>query len=208
MKNAIRPIIFCCAWGLFFVGCKQQENNFRTSENLRKSIVLSATASAKYAAYAIKAEEEGYPAVAKLFEAISRSKNIHAKSFSQLLRNDYGQMVRYYTLAFKVGNTSANLEESVYSEKNTIENLLPKFLSDARRECMDMELNTDSIILQGEIKQLVLLGQAFETLKKNADNSLPQNYAVCPVCGNIFDLNTDDKKCPHCKTSHNEFIEI
>jgi rubrerythrin len=72
MKN-ILFFAFICVIAL--TGCNQPKP-VKTIENLKAGIKGETTASAKYAAFAQKAREEGNDTIAKLFDAASKSESI------------------------------------------------------------------------------------------------------------------------------------
>ena len=57
----------------------------KTIENIKAAIKGETTASAKYAAYAKKAKQEGFAKAALLFEAASKAESIHAGNHRAVL---------------------------------------------------------------------------------------------------------------------------
>ena len=55
-------------------------------QNMQDAFKGESTASAKYAAYSKKAEEEGYHEIAMLFKAASKSEKIHANTSQSCFR--------------------------------------------------------------------------------------------------------------------------
>ena len=60
----------------------------KTTENLRKALSGEARACLRYLGYARKAEEEGYPAVARLFRAAAMAEKTHAQSLQGVLKTE------------------------------------------------------------------------------------------------------------------------
>ena len=58
----------------------------KTIENMQAAFKGETTASAKYAAYATKAELEGFHQIALLFKAASTAENIHANNHKAVLQ--------------------------------------------------------------------------------------------------------------------------
>ena len=61
------------------------ESASQTIEDLKIAYMGETTANAKYAAYALKAREEGYKDVAALFRAASEAERIHARKHRAVL---------------------------------------------------------------------------------------------------------------------------
>ena len=74
MKN----LIVILSVSFFCFSAYGQSKPVNTIRNLKDGIKGETTASFKYAAFAEKAKKEGQIAVAKLFEAASKSESIHA----------------------------------------------------------------------------------------------------------------------------------
>lgn len=96
------------------MGCNQSKP-VKTIENLKTGIKGEATASAKYAAFAQKASEEGYNTIAKLFEAASKSESIHAANHRKVLEG-LGEKMEEFTPEFEVKTTAENLQAAIDGE--------------------------------------------------------------------------------------------
>ena len=79
-----------------------------TIDNLKTAITGESTASAKYAAYATRAAQEGYPLIEKLFAAASRAERIHATNHNKVLVK-LGEQPIDIEMHIEVGNTIENL---------------------------------------------------------------------------------------------------
>ena len=83
MNNRALIGILCLALAAVSAnGCKKAGT---TLDNLKAAIVGETTASAKYAAYAQKAREEKFEAIAMLFQAASKAEAIHANKHTEVL---------------------------------------------------------------------------------------------------------------------------
>lgn len=56
-----------------------------TAENLKAAFAGESQANRKYLAFAGKAEEEGYPQIAKLFRAAAEAETVHAHAYLKVM---------------------------------------------------------------------------------------------------------------------------
>src|SRR5665647_2068824 len=134
------------------MGCKQAKP-VKTIENLKAGIKGESTASAKYAAFAQKAREEGNDTIAKLFDAASKSESIHAANHRKVLEA-LGEKMDDFKPEFEVKTTAENLQAAIEGETYEATTMYPQFLADAKAE--NVEKATKSFTW------------AFDTEKKHA----------------------------------------
>src|SRR5512142_1777884 len=87
----------------------------KTIDDLEAAFTGETTASAKYAAYAKKAAEEGFNKVSKLFEAASKSESIHAANHKAVMEQ-LGVTVPKVDPKFEVKSTVENLQDAIKGE--------------------------------------------------------------------------------------------
>ena len=92
----------------------------KTDENLKAAFAGESQANSKYLAFAKKADEEGFPQVAKLFRAAAESETVHALNHLQVM----GQ----------VKSTIDNLGAAVSGETYEFKKMYPEFIADAQKE--------------------------------------------------------------------------
>jgi rubrerythrin len=191
---------------LAFTGCKQS-NPVKTIENLKAGIKGETTASAKYAAFALKAKEENFNAIAKLFEAASKAESIHAANHKKVL-DELGVKMDEFKPEFEVKTTAENLQTAIDGESYEATTMYPQFLADAKAEKVHKATKSFTWAFDTEKKHLQFYMKALEALKEKIESTLPIEYAVCPICGNTYDKSAMDKKCAFCQTSKEKFINI
>jgi len=203
MKNLL---IFALICSFAFSGCGPSKP-IKTIENLKAGIKGESTASAKYAAFAKKATEEGNLNIAKLFEAASKAESIHAANHKKVLEG-LGEKFQDFTPEFEVKTTAENLQAAIEGETYEVTTMYPQFLADAKAEKVDKATRTFNWANDTEKKHQLFYGKALAALKATAENTLPAGYAVCPVCGNTYDKAAMDEKCAFCHTGKEKFILI
>jgi rubrerythrin len=203
MKN----ILFFSLITIFALAGCNQSKPVKTIDDLKAGIKGETTASAKYAAFAKKAMEEGYDTIAKLFEAASKSESIHAANHSKVLEG-LGEKMEEFTPDFEVKTTAENLQAAIDGETYEVTTMYPQFLIDAENENVLDATKSFNWASETEKKHQKFYISALQALKMNVENMMPFEYAVCPVCGNTYDKVTMDAECPFCGTPSERFIII
>ena len=91
----------------------------KIEQNLARAFAEESKASARNSAFALKAEREGYSALARLFRAVADAESIHARRFLLLMRA-------------KIGTTSENLESALQHELRAKQEDYPPMVRDAK----------------------------------------------------------------------------
>ncbi len=203
MRNILLFAFVCM---IAFAGCNQPKP-VKTVENLKAGIKGETTASAKYAAFAVKAREEGNDTIAKLFDAASKAESIHATNHKKVLEG-LGEKMDDFKPEFEVKTTAENLQAAIEGETYEATTMYPQFLADAKTEKVEKATKSFTWAFDTEKKHAAFYQKALDALKVNAENKLAFEYAVCPVCGNTYEKATLDKKCAFCQTGEEKFIII
>jgi len=203
MKN----VLFLSLIAFFaLLGCAQHKP-VKTIEDLKAGIKGETTASEKYAAFSQKALDEGYDTIAKLFDATSRAEAVHAANHLKVLEK-LGAQMDDFKPEYEVGNTLENLQAANDGEDYEVSTMYVKFLEDAKAEKVPDAERSFTWAFETEKKHEQFYSDALEALKQNAENKLPFEYAVCPVCGNTYTKADMDASCAFCGTPSDKFIII
>jgi rubrerythrin len=178
----------------------------KTVENLKSAITGESTASAKYAAYAKKALEEGYPRVALLFEAASKAEAIHAGNHRAVV-DQMGASMGEVKPEFTVKSTKENLEDAIKGESYEVSTMYPEFIKVASASKSNSALLSYKYAYQTEQKHKALYQQALAKLLAQKAEELPAKYMVCTTCGNTYD-NEAAARCGICMTPKERFLTI
>lgn len=201
----MRKLLLFAFIGLIgFISCTQPKP-VKTIANLKEGIKGETTASAKYAAFAIKAKEEGHDPIAKLFEAASKAEAIHAANHLKVLES-LGEKMEEFTPEFEVKSTAENLQAAIDGETYESTTMYPQFIADAKEEKVSKAEKTFVWAFDTEKVHMVLYKSALDALQVNDITTLPIGYAVCPVCGNTYDQAKMDRLCAFCQTNKEKFI--
>jgi rubrerythrin len=203
MKNIL---FFALISLIAFTGCNQVKP-VKTIQNLKDGIKGETTASAKYAAFAEKAREEGNDTIAKLFDAASKAESIHADNHKKVLEG-LGEKMEEFTPEFEVKTTAENLQEAIDGETYEATTMYPQFIADAKAEKVEKAVKSFTWAIDTEKKHQQFYAKSLQALNASAENTLAFEFFVCPVCGNTYDKATVEEKCAFCQTNKEKFIAV
>ena len=164
----------------------------KTEENLQEAFAGESQANRRYMFFADRADEEGYPQIARLFRAVAEAETVHA-------RNHFDAMDA-------VGSTRDNLLAASIGEHQEFTAMYPPFIQRA-----EMEKNTRAQLTfeYADKVERIHYGYFEAALKAINDGQTPadETYYVCQVCGNTV-TGEAPEKCPICGASNNQFKRV
>ena len=161
-------------------------------DNLMEAFAGEAQANRKYLAYAKKADEEGFPQVAKLFRAAAEAETIHA--------------LAHFRVMGGIKATLDNLKDAVEGEGFEFKEMYPAMLAEAQQEGFKPAEFSFKNALSVEEIHYQLYQRALEAVE--AGNDLPETSIwVCSVCGNTVEGSVPET-CPICHVSSEKFMRI
>ncbi len=163
-----------------------------TKDNLQEAFAGESQANRKYLAYAKKAEQDGYPQVAKLFRAAAQAETVHAHAHLRVMGG--------------VRGTSENLQDAIDGEGFEFQNMYPKFLAEAEAEGHKPATFSFKYALAVEEIHHGLYGEALNAVKSGSDLPSERIY-VCSVCGNTV-KGEPPEACPICNAPKTKFFEV
>jgi rubrerythrin len=184
----------------------KEEAKVKTIANMQAAFKGETNASARYAAFAKKAEEEGYQKVAMLFKAASMSENIHAQNH-KVVMEELGVAVEPVTPEVSVKSTKENLEYAIKGEAYEVEEMYPAFLKEADVAENQLAMVSLNYAWKTEKKHRDLYQQALTVLGDNTEKTMTSVYYICPTCGNTYPANAP-KRCGISMTSGEKFIKV
>jgi rubrerythrin len=113
-----------------------------------------------------------------------------------------------FTPEFDVKTTAENLQAAIDGESYEVATMYPQFLADAKAEKVQKAEQSFTWALDTEKKHNDFYSKALSALNTELESGLPTGYAVCPVCGNTYDMANVDDKCAFCLTDKSEFINF
>lgn len=161
----------------------------RVKENLARMFARESRGVARNAAFVLKAEQEGYEELARLFKAAEHAKSVHARRFLNLLRG-------------KIKGSTENLKEALESLLHAAAELYPGMVQEAGKS--PTAVKKGFIQSMKTDQELVgLYKEAMEDMRKGEETV----YYVCQICGHIH-KNSIPRNCPVCKAVPGRFKQI
>jgi rubrerythrin len=162
----------------------------QTTKNLQEAFAGESQANRKYLAFAKKADQEGYPQVAKLFRAAAEAETVHAHAHLRVLKG--------------IKSTSENLKEAIAGETHEFKNMYPGMIDVAQSEGEKAAERSFSYANEVEKIHAGLYQKALDSL----DNPEPvDSYYVCSVCGYTCE-NEPPETCPVCNANSKAFFSV
>jgi rubrerythrin len=161
----------------------------KTFENLQEAFAGESQANRRYLAFAEKADQEGYPQVARLFRAAAAAETVHAHNHLKVLKG--------------VKTTAENLQEAVDGETEEFRDMYPRMIAAARAEGNKEAERSFNFANEVEKIHAALFQKAVKNL---ADKNMTDIY-VCAICGCTVEGEPPDT-CPVCKALKKFFKRI
>ncbi len=159
-----------------------------TQDNLKEAFAGESQANQKYRAFAKKAEQDGYAAIAKLFRLTAEAERIHAEGHLKALDG--------------VASTAENLQAAISGETFEFTDMYPPMLEQARAEGHKAKRMFEYAVA-AEAVHAKLYQLALDAVKQGKD--LNAEFYLCPVCGYI-EMGKPQSPCPVCSTKPEKFV--
>jgi len=162
----------------------------KTEQFLKEAFAGESQANRKYLAFAAKADQEGFPQVARLFRAAAEAETVHAHAHLRVLNG--------------IRSTKENLEEAIQGETHEFKSMYPEMIEAAKAEGQKAAERSFSFANEVEKIHANLYQALHDSLGKSTD-SYP--YYVCPVCGMTAEKEAPET-CPVCGAKGSVFKKI
>lgn len=172
----------------------------QTLKNLQAAFEGESNASVRYAAFAKKAQEDGYLRVATLFRAASRAEQIHAASHAKVITK-LGATPEAKIAEPKVGTTAENLAAAKMGEEHERDVMYPEFIREAEISGEASALRTFRLASAAEAVHADLYGAALADMEAQRAAAV---FYVCAICGEVTD-DVNLKSCPICNAPAEKF---
>ena len=162
----------------------------KTEQFLKEAFAGESQANRKYLAFAAKADQEGFPQVARLFRAAAEAETVHAHSHLRALNG--------------IRSTKENLLEAIAGETHEFKKMYPEMIEAAKAEGQKVAERSFSFANSVEKVHAQLYQNLLDGLGKLQEN---YSYYVCPVCGFTAGKQAPGN-CPVCGTKGEMFKKI
>ncbi|SHH87114.1 Rubrerythrin [Sporobacter termitidis DSM 10068] len=181
-------------------------NNAMTADFLRSAYGGESMAHMRYLFWADLARKEGFPNIAKLFEAISHAERVHASNHFRELGGPTGDATVAAGGVFGVGKTVDNLQGAIDGELHEVKQMYPVYLNAAKYQSEPGAERSFHFALEAEKIHAVLFQQAQDAARSGKDLALAGVY-ICPVCGHTI-LDAAPDKCPVCGAAKAAYLKF
>jgi len=161
----------------------------KTEHDLLEAFAGESQANRKYLAFAEKADQEGYPAAARLFRAAAAAETVHAHAHLRALGG--------------IRTTVDNLREALGGETHEFTSMYPQMIDDAAAEGFDTAQRSFRFANAVEKVHAALYQKAIEQLGQQPAT----DYYVCKVCGNTIE-GAPHGPCSVCQALPAAFFKV
>ena len=162
-----------------------------TMDNLKEAFAGESQANQKYRAFAKKAEQDGYPNLARLFRTTAEAERIHAEGHLKAMD--------------QICSSIENLQAAIQGETYEYTKMYPPMVAQAEADGHKAK-RMFGYATQVEEVHARLYKMALEAVQQGKDLTETEFY-LCPVCGNI-EFGKPTEACPICGTKPDKFILI
>lgn len=172
-----------------------------TLDNLKAAINGETGASAKYAAFAQAAKEQGYEQIARLFEATSAAEQVHIGLEYALVAEIEPDYVKPEAPEVAADATDLNLISGAQGEIFETSDMYPAYIAKAQEEG-----NTKAVQVFTRAKLAESVhAENYLAAYNDIDAADDDTYYLCPSCGYIH-KGDDFERCPICMCPKEKFI--
>ena len=161
------------------------------TEDLKEAFAGESQANQKYRAFAARAEQDGFPNIARLFRTTAEAERIHAEGHLKALDG--------------VGTTADNLKAAIDGETHEFTEMYPPMLERAT-EAGHKGKRMFGYAVEAEAVHAKLYALALEAVRQGKDLS-ETNFYLCPVCGHI-EFGEPPESCPICGAKASRFVQV
>jgi len=160
-----------------------------STSNLQAAFAGESQANRSYLAFAYKAEEEGYPLIAKRFRVAAASETIHALNHLDRMGG--------------VKTTAENLQAAIGGENYEHTSMYPEFIAQANDEGRPEAAESFDWANEGEKFHERMFAEALADVDAVPD----KKFFVCQWCGMTYEDETPDS-CVVCGRPKEQIKEI
>ena len=163
-----------------------------TLDNLGAAFAGESQANRKYLAFAKKADEDGYPQVAKLFRAAAAAETVHAHAHLRAMDG--------------IKSTTDNLKVAIEGEGYESNVMYPDFVTEAEKDGHTRGLISFRNALAVEKIHFAMYSEALQSVESGKDMA-DASIHVCDICGCTVAGAAPDK-CPVCGAAGTRFFKV
>jgi rubrerythrin len=160
-------------------------------DDLKDAFAGESQANQKYRAFAAKAEQDGFPNIARLFRTTAEAERIHAEGHLKALDG--------------VATTADNLKAAITGETYEYTEMYPPMVQRAT-EIGHKAKRMFGYAVAAEEVHAKLYALALEAVLQGKDLAETKFY-LCPVCGHI-EFGEPPEACPICGAKQSKYVQV
>ncbi len=180
--------------------------NAMTSDFLHSAYGGESMAHMRYLIWGDTAKKEGFPNIAKLFEAIAYAERVHAGNHFKEIAGDIADATVPAGAVFGTRKTVENLQGAIDGELHEVDQMYPVYLNAAEFQNEAGAKRSFHFALEAEKIHADLFGKAQDAAKEGKDIEFNSVF-ICPVCGHTI-LDEAPDQCPVCGTKKEMYKEF
>lgn len=174
-----------------------------TEQHMINAFGGESMANMRYLHFAVQAEKERFPNVARLFRAVAAAEFVHAGDHYREIRHLDGGFVANSMGAFGPGKTDKNLGLAIAGETFEVDEMYPSYIEVAKMQEEKSALRSFDWSYRTEKEHLKLFTKAKQSVDAGNDVQLDTVH-VCEVCGWTVEGEAPDS-CPLCRAKKEKF---
>jgi rubrerythrin len=162
-----------------------------SKDDLKDAFAGESQANQKYRAFAAKAEQDGFPNIARLFRTTAEAERIHAEGHLKALDG--------------VATTADNLKAAIAGETYEYTEMYPPMVQRAEAIGHKAKRMFGYAVAAEEV-HAKLYALALEAVLQGKDLAETKFY-LCPVCGHI-EFGEPPEACPICGAKQSKYVQV
>ena len=162
-----------------------------TETNLKEAFAGESQANRKYLAFATKAEQEGFPNVARLFRTAAEAETIHA----------HGHLAALGGIKSTAENLRSAIEGEMYEHTQMYPPMIKQAEADGHRAKRMFDYAAKAEAVHAKLYKLAL--EAVQTGKDMTETA----FYLCSVCGHV-EIGKAPEVCPICGAKAEKFVRM
>jgi len=173
-----------------------------TETNLISAFAGESQAHMRYLLYGDRADDKGYPNVARLFRAIAYAELIHAGNHYKNIQHK-GDSTTISGALFGSRTVVEDIQNGIDGEHYEVEEMYPAFMEVAKMQKEYAAEISFRFAWEAEKTHAAFYEQAMDAVQNEKDLEL-NDVGVCTVCGYTVE-GEPPQRCPICKAKKERF---
>lgn len=161
-----------------------------TKKSLNEAFAGESMAHMKYLNYSDIAKAEGFPNIARLFNAIACAERVHASNHARAMGS--------------IGDTAKNLDDAIGGESFEVDEMYPAYDAIAKLQQENEAQTSIRYAISAEKIHRDYYKEAKRMVENGKDWDIGKIY-ICPKCGYTHIGDDVPEKCPICYVPKSEF---